>query len=100
MKSNDGFNFSRAGAAGSNPITELILWMPVSRNFAYGLLMALEMKTECEKCGAKLPVHGGAYICTFECTFCPDCAKEMNQICPNCSGELVRRPRARSEAAR
>jgi hypothetical protein len=32
-------------------------------------------------------------ICTFECTFCADCAGDrFNGTCPNCGGELVRRP--------
>ncbi len=32
-------------------------------------------------------------ICTFECTFCADCARDrFDDRCPNCQGELVRRP--------
>jgi hypothetical protein len=32
-------------------------------------------------------------ICSFECTFCSACAHEVLQgKCPNCGGELVRRP--------
>jgi hypothetical protein len=32
-------------------------------------------------------------ICSFECTFCSVCAREvLNGKCPNCGGELVRRP--------
>ena len=35
-----------------------------------------------------------ARICTFECTFCAHCADErLANVCPNCGGELVRRPR-------
>ena len=55
--------------------------------------MALEMRTECEKCGAALTPDGEARICSFECTFCPSCAEAMNEKCPNCGGELVPRPR-------
>ncbi len=55
--------------------------------------MTLEMKTGCEKCEAGLEHRAAAYICSFECTFCPDCADAMARICPNCGGELVRRPR-------
>jgi len=51
------------------------------------------MKTGCEKCGAFLPPDGQAYICSYECTFCSSCASESQGSCPNCSGELVRRPR-------
>ncbi len=62
--------------------------------------MALEMKTTCEKCGRKLEPRGEAYICTFECSFCAECAGEMNAVCPNCGGELVRRPRKRKTPSR
>ena len=32
-------------------------------------------------------------ICTFECTFCQDCAENrLNGACPNCGGNLVTRP--------
>jgi hypothetical protein len=55
--------------------------------------MALEMRTECEKCGAALAADGEARICSFECTFCPTCADAMDGTCPNCGGELVGRPR-------
>jgi uncharacterized protein len=55
--------------------------------------MALEMRGECEKCGAALAADGEARICSFECTFCPPCADAMDGTCPNCGGELVARPR-------
>ena len=61
------------------------------------LTMALEMKSSCEKCDAKLAGEDEAHICSFECTFCPDCTREMNAVCPNCGGELVRRPRRQSK---
>jgi len=73
---------------------EFALCIPVAKNLIYTLTMALEMKTECEKCGGTLTGSDEAYICTYECTFCGTCAKEMNAICPNCGGDLVRRPRA------
>ncbi|MCC2636425.1 MAG: hypothetical protein K0Q68_144 [Moraxellaceae bacterium] len=60
----------------------------------------LEMKAHCEKCGAATPATGKAHICSFECTFCPDCATVMQCICPNCRGNLVPRPtRMRTPAA-
>jgi two-component system, LytTR family, sensor kinase len=34
-----------------------------------------------------------AYVCSYECTFCPTCASNMHQTCSNCGGELVPRPR-------
>lgn len=55
--------------------------------------MALEMKQVCEKCGRKLEASAEAYICVYECTFCAECADSMKTVCPNCGGELVRRPR-------
>lgn len=58
--------------------------------------MALEMKPECEKCGQEIPTEETAFICTYECTFCPECTETMQYTCPNCSGELVRRPRPAS----
>ncbi|HWG11055.1 MAG TPA: DUF1272 domain-containing protein [Rhodanobacteraceae bacterium] len=51
------------------------------------------MRTECERCRAPTAKEGEAYICTFECTFCADCSDEMAYVCPNCGGELARRPR-------
>jgi uncharacterized protein len=55
--------------------------------------MALEMRADCERCGQALDAAGEAYICTFECTFCGDCTAAMDAVCPNCGGELARRPR-------
>ena len=55
--------------------------------------MALEMRAACEKCGTHLPHDGEAYICSHECTFCSECSAEMAHACPNCGGELVKRPR-------
>lgn len=56
--------------------------------------MALEMKARCEKCDITIGPDTPAYICIYECTFCQDCTEEMGSVCPNCGGELVRRPRA------
>ena len=55
--------------------------------------MTLEMRSLCEKCGQAVSPEETAYICSFECTFCPGCAEALKSICPNCGGELVRRPR-------
>ena len=53
----------------------------------------LELRPNCECCNIDIPAAtGAAYICTFECTFCPDCAALLGHTCPNCGGELVRRP--------
>jgi len=55
--------------------------------------MALEMRPDCERCGTDLPAeHGGAFICSVECTCCAECADALDEICPNCGGELLDRP--------
>ena len=54
--------------------------------------MALEMRTECERCGIELIPEGVAFICSYECTWCAGCAELMNHICFNCRGNLVLRP--------
>ncbi len=53
----------------------------------------LEMKTACEKCGEEMGLGDEAYICSYECSFCTDCTESMHAVCPNCGGELLRRPR-------
>ena len=55
--------------------------------------MALELKRACERCGQTLGAVDKAYICVYECTFCHACTLWMGFVCPNCGGELVRRPR-------
>jgi hypothetical protein len=55
----------------------------------------LALRPNCECCNRDLaPDSMDARICTLECTFCARCADTvLNGICPNCGGELVRRPR-------
>ncbi len=54
----------------------------------------LEIRTVCENCGQSLPNDStNAMICTFECTFCSDCVKDVLQnVCPNCGGGFEKRP--------
>ncbi len=54
----------------------------------------LELRPDCECCGKDLPPEArDARICSFECTFCADCVEtRLGGACPNCGGELVRRP--------
>ena len=53
----------------------------------------LEMRPDCERCGIDLPADlSGAFICSFECTFCAECTDALDDRCPNCGGELVDRP--------
>jgi hypothetical protein len=56
--------------------------------------MALELRPNCECCDKSLPPEAtNAMMCSFECTFCADCASgKLGGLCPNCGGELVRRP--------
>jgi hypothetical protein len=54
----------------------------------------LQLRPNCECCDRDLPPDSlDARICTFECTFCSDCAEtNFKGRCPNCGGELIRRP--------
>lgn len=55
----------------------------------------LALRPNCECCGRDLPPDSrDALICFFECTWCRDCATTRlpGGLCPNCGGELVRRP--------
>lgn len=55
----------------------------------------LQLRPGCECCDTDLPPSSErARICSFECTFCIDCAEQvLGGRCPNCGGELVARPR-------
>ena len=59
----------------------------------------LQLRPNCECCDRDLPPDSPvAMICTFECTFCHQCALEkLKGRCPNCGGELVVRPRRPAE---
>ncbi len=54
----------------------------------------LKLKLNCECCDRDLPPESLiARICSFECTFCADCADNiLRGVCPNCQGNLVARP--------
>ena len=54
----------------------------------------LKLKPNCECCDKDLPPSAtDARMCTFECTFCAECAENrFDNICPNCKGNLVVRP--------
>jgi hypothetical protein len=55
----------------------------------------LSLRPSCECCDTDLPPDSTeARICSFECTFCADCTDRLLAgLCPNCGGELLRRPR-------
>lgn len=54
----------------------------------------LTLRPGCECCDRDLPPESrDALICSFECTWCRDCAEtRLGMRCPNCGGELVTRP--------
>jgi ribosomal protein S18 acetylase RimI-like enzyme len=53
----------------------------------------MEFRRECGRCRRSLREDGPAYLCAKDCTFCPTCYRQLKYACPNCAGELVRRPR-------
>lgn len=55
----------------------------------------LQLRPNCECCDKDLPPDSNdARICSFECTFCANCAeRRLAGKCPNCGGELLARPR-------
>jgi uncharacterized protein len=56
--------------------------------------MALEIRPNCECCDKDLPARSTeARICSYECTFCADCAeRRLHGVCPNCGGGFAVRP--------
>ena len=55
----------------------------------------LQLRPNCECCDRDLSADStDALICSFECTFCRECAdNRLHGTCPNCGGELLQRPR-------
>jgi len=54
----------------------------------------LDLRPNCECCDRDLaPDATDAMICTFECTFCADCAEtKLSGTCPCCGGNFTSRP--------
>jgi uncharacterized protein len=54
----------------------------------------LELRPNCECCDKDLPPDAtDAMICTYECTFCAWCVKNvLRGRCPNCRGSFAPRP--------
>ena len=54
----------------------------------------LQLRPTCEHCNKPLPPDSlEARICSFECTFCAQCAEEiLFNVCPNCGGGFAPRP--------
>ena len=58
----------------------------------------LQLRPNCECCDRDLAGDSAdAYICSFECTFCARCVETLHGKCPNCGGELLRRPSRAAE---
>ncbi|MDX6547448.1 MAG: uncharacterized protein QOG33_998, partial [Gaiellales bacterium] len=50
----------------------------------------LELRPNCECCDRDLPPQADARICSYECTFCVECAEvALQNVCPNCGGGFV-----------
>ena len=55
--------------------------------------MCLEMKKNCETCGKRLRNRfERVYICSYEVTYCEECARKGKFKCPHCDGRLEVRP--------
>jgi hypothetical protein len=54
----------------------------------------LEISPTCEHCNKNLNADSkDAMICSFECTYCKDCATNtLKNVCPNCGGNFTERP--------
>ena len=54
----------------------------------------LELRPTCEHCHKALPPDSAdARICSYECTFCANCAENLlSNVCPNCGGGFAPRP--------
>ena len=54
----------------------------------------LALQPNCEHCGKNLaPNSAEAMICSFECTYCQQCALDLfENVCPSCGGNFVPRP--------
>ena len=54
----------------------------------------LELRPNCELCDKDLPPHSDeARICSYECTYCADCAEnKLHNVCPTCGGNFAPRP--------
>ncbi|MCL8251304.1 DUF1272 domain-containing protein [Aeromicrobium fastidiosum] len=54
----------------------------------------LDIRPSCECCDTDLdPSSRDVLICSYECTWCLECATTvLRGVCPNCGGGLARRP--------
>ena len=55
--------------------------------------LVLEIRPNCELCDKDLPPQSlDAHICSYECTYCTDCVKKLQNVCPTCGGGFAPRP--------
>jgi hypothetical protein len=55
--------------------------------------MCLEMKKYCDRCGERIKQNSQEiFICSYENTYCLNCAAELHFNCPHCEGTLEKRP--------
>lgn len=96
-----GFEFCVAGPAEA-ALPESLAARASMRSLAAGTFASqplgepagrLLMRARCMKCGVALTWDADATICSFECTYCRGCATALDGVCPDCGGELVKRPR-------
>ena len=54
----------------------------------------LELRPNCELCDQDLsPQSKEAMICSYECTYCVNCATGvLHNVCPTCGGGFEKRP--------
>jgi hypothetical protein len=54
----------------------------------------LELRPNCELCDRDLPPDSpDARICSYECTYCAECAETvLHNVCATCGGGFERRP--------
>ncbi|MEM9378906.1 MAG: DUF1272 domain-containing protein [Planctomycetota bacterium] len=61
----------------------------------------LKMSPNRQRCDHDLPADApGAWVCSFECTFCAPCVAALEGRCPNCGGDLTPRPTRVGDALR
>ncbi len=88
------YRLAYALCAAADLVAAAVVVLGRSRREAKPVSAGLALRPNCECCDCDLPPNSpDAVICSFECTFCARCAEDLlGWRCPNCGGELVRRP--------
>src|SRR6201747_3045489 len=79
---------------GNTPFAFVARFAIIDLKSPHETAMALQLRPNCEYCDKDLPPNATeARICSYECTFCADCAdSKLHNVCPNCGGGFVPRP--------